>query len=192
MVAYAPYAPFTLKADKSKPARVVQDPEGKLWLEYYDENGEVRRTPIVVTILPTEIRALKDQLDVTDLVAILPVCIVGQEVTVDVDTLGSELGVTGEIDTSSAISPVTALTPTSGKRIDVRGVYLATDSNAGEVWAYFADSGTLIGKIYCAVHTKVTLGLIHLTGDVDEPIKIAWSGLSTGAKIFYTVRYKEV
>jgi len=118
--------------------------------------------------------------------------IVDQEVTLDVDTLSTELTETGEIDTSSATSPVDVLTPTSGKKIDVRSVYIATDSTAGEIVAKFKNSGKLLGKIYCSKFAMVTLAGVRIVGDVDEAITIEWSGLDSGAKIFYVIRYKEV
>jgi len=118
--------------------------------------------------------------------------ITASDVTLDVDILATESCVSGEIDTGTATSPVTVLTPSSGKRIDTRNIYLSTDSTSGEIEARFPTSGILLGKLYCAVHTMVTLHLVRFTGAVDEPIEISWSGLSTGAKIFYVIRYKEV
>ena len=110
----------------------------------------------------------------------------------DVDTLATELSASGEIDTSTETSPVTILTPSSGKRIDTRSVYISTDSTAGEIECWFPTSSILVGKLYCSVHTMVTLSPIRFRGAVDEPLQISWNGLSTGAKIFWCVRYKEV
>jgi len=109
-----------------------------------------------------------------------------------VDTLATELTVTGEIDTGAVSSPQTVLTPSSGKKIDTRSVYLASDSTSGEVEIRFASSGTLLGKIYCSKFALITLDAVHLTGATDEAVEIAWSDLDTGAKIFYSIRYKEV
>jgi len=115
----------------------------------------------------------------------------GQKEVIDVDVLGTELSASGEIDTGAETSPVTVLTPSSGKKLDTRSVYLSTDSNAGEIEAKFATSGTLLGKIYCAVHKTIALSEIRFMGQVNEAIQISWSGLSTGAKIFWCIRYKE-
>jgi len=38
----------------------------------------------------------------------------------------------------------------------------------------------------------VTLSPIRFQGATDEGIQVSWSDLSTGAKIFWCVRYKEV
>ncbi len=123
---------------------------------------------------------------------IRPVWITGQDSEVDVDTMATESSAVGEIDTSSATSPVVVLTPSSGKAIDTRSVYLATDSTGGEVWAEFKNSEKLIGKIYCSRFTMVALGEIRVTGAADEPIQVVWSGTDSGAKVFYAIRYKEV
>ena len=110
----------------------------------------------------------------------------------DVDVLATESSASGEIDTSTASSPVTILTPSSGKRLDTRSVYISTDSTSGEIEVRFPTSGILLGKIYCSVHTMVTLSPIRFQGATDEGIQVSWSDLSTGAKIFWCVRYKEV
>jgi len=118
--------------------------------------------------------------------------IASSDATVNVDTLATEQTKTDEIDTSTATSPVTVLTPSSGKKIDTRSVYLATNSAAGEITAKFQNSEKLLGKIYCSKFAMVRLDAVRVVGDVNEPVIIEWSGLDTGAKIFYVIRYKEV
>ena len=108
----------------------------------------------------------------------------------DADILSTESSAIGEIDTASDTSPQTVLTPTTGYKIDTRSIYLSTDSSAGEITAAFA-GGSLLAKIYCAVHKSVTLQEIRKTGETNEAIQISWSGLSNNAKIFYAIRYKE-
>ena len=112
--------------------------------------------------------------------------------TFNVDILATEESVTGEIDTSVETSPVQVVAPPPGKRIDTRSVYLATNSTSGEVWAYYKNSGKLLGKIYASKFAMIPLDSIRLTGDVNEPIMIAWSGLDAGSKIFWAIRYKVV
>ncbi|MCD6434019.1 MAG: hypothetical protein J7L14_00200 [Candidatus Diapherotrites archaeon] len=118
--------------------------------------------------------------------------IVGQEGAIDVDTLATEISVAGEIDTSSQSSPVTVLTPTQGKKISTRSIYITTNSTSGEIWVKFKNSGQLLAKLYCTRHARVQLNDMHFIGEQDEPIVIEWNGLNTGAKIFYAIRYKEV
>ncbi len=114
------------------------------------------------------------------------------EAVLDVDTLATEQTKTDEIDTSTATSPVTVLTPSDGKKIDTRSVYIATNSAAGEIAAKFQNSGKLLGKIYCSKFAMVRLDSVRIVGDANEPVVVEWSGLDTGAKIFYVIRYKEV
>ncbi len=151
---------------------------GVIISEPIDEYGNIRTRPydpILRKVLYEEIiRALYD---------------IG---AINVDILATETSVADEILTDTTSSPVQVVTPTPGKRIDTRSCYLATNSQNGEVWAYFKDSGKLIGKIYADKFKAIALDSIRLTGDVDEPILIAWSGLDTGAKIFYVIRYKEI
>jgi len=118
--------------------------------------------------------------------------IASSDAIINVDTLATEQTKTDEIDTSTANSPVTVLTPSDGKKIDTRSVYLATNSAAGEITAKFQNSGKLLGKIYCSKFAMVRLDSVRIVGDANEPIVIEWSGLDTGAKIFYVIRYKEV
>jgi len=111
--------------------------------------------------------------------------------TRSVDALATELTVADEIDTSTETSPVTVLTPSSGKKIDTRSVYLASDSTSGKVVASFANSGQVLGVLYCSKFAMVRLDSVKLTGQTDESVQISWTGLDTGAKIFYVIRYKE-
>ena len=122
----------------------------------------------------------------------VPVDIQGAAIVVGVDTLAEEKSVSGEVDTSTATSPVTILTPSAGKKIETRGVYLYTDASAGEATVRFPSSGIIVTKIYASKFARVDLAKIKFTGDVDEALVLEWSGLSTGAKIFYIVVYKEV
>ena len=112
--------------------------------------------------------------------------------TKNVDTLATELTVADEIDTGAVSSPQTVLTPSSGMKIDTRSIYLATDSTSGTVTASFANTGDILGIIYCNKFAMVTLDSIRKKGQTNESIQISWSGTDTGAKIFYVIRYKEV
>jgi len=111
--------------------------------------------------------------------------------TKQVDTLATELTVADEIDTGAVSSPVTVLTPSSGMKIDTRAVYLATDSTSGKVAASYANTGELLGIIYCNKFAMIRLDSVRKVGQTDESIQISWTGTDTGAKIFYVIRYKE-
>ena len=113
------------------------------------------------------------------------------KLTESVDLMASETSVADEIDTSTATAPVTIATPSSGKKIDTRSAYLASDSTSGKVVMRFT-GGEIIGVIYCSKFALVALDSIRKTGAKDEAVVVDWSGLSTGAKIYYSLRYKEV
>jgi len=82
------YSPFSIRADSSKPARIVQDNEGKLWLQYYDLDGQLRQAPLSLIIFPQELGNLKDQIPVQNFFQTLPVSVDSQSITVKVkDTL---------------------------------------------------------------------------------------------------------
>jgi len=122
----------------------------------------------------------------------VPVDIQGQYITLDVDTLATESAVPIEIDTSAESPPYTILTPSPGKKLDTRGVYIFTDSDSGEITIKFANSGKVIAKAYVSKFRATSLPSVRFTGDTNEPLQVEWSGLSTGAKIFVVVRYKEI
>ena len=110
--------------------------------------------------------------------------------SLSVDTLGSEDTVTDEINASAETPPKIILTPPNGKRISTRNVYLGAKSDAGEITVRFKNTGKLIGKVYCDHFKQIRLDSVKIDGEKDEPIEITWSGLSSGAKIFYAIRYK--
>ena len=93
---YVAISPFSLKVDKSKPVTVIQDKEGKLWLEYFDQDNIRRRIPISVVILPQELRDAESQIPLSKLFGRIDVNIEQQtsdalkvyEVQVRKDTLG--------------------------------------------------------------------------------------------------------
>ena len=111
---------------------------------------------------------------------------------INVDTLATESTVAGEIDTSSATAPVVVLTPPSGKRIDTRGVYLIVDSDSGECWVEFKNGGQVVAKTYLSRRKYIDMPKVRFQGDVNDSLQVNWSGLSTGAKIFYVIAYKIV
>jgi len=109
-----------------------------------------------------------------------------------VDVMSSESSVSDEIDTSTESSPITVLTPGKGRLISTRGVYIFSDSSAGDVEAKYSNSGKILAKLYCSKFQGLTLPEVRIDGDVDEGIVITWSDVSVGSKIFYVIRYKEI
>ncbi len=109
-----------------------------------------------------------------------------------VDILASEQSVTAEIDTASESSPYTLLTPSSGKKIATRVAVIQTDSSSGEIAIKYATSSKLIYKIYCSKFYGNPAPNLNVQGDVNEAVVVEWSELSTGAKIFVALTYKEI
>ena len=110
----------------------------------------------------------------------------------DVDILATERTITKEIDTSSETNPYTLLTPSSGKKVTTRAAVIQTDSSSGEIAIKFANSGVIIFKIYCSKFYGNPAMMLNVQGNTNESVVVEWSGLSTGAKIFVALTYKEV
>ena len=110
--------------------------------------------------------------------------------TFNVDIHSTEEGVADEIDTSYTSPPVTIVTPPPHLRIDTRGSYLSTSADNGRVVMRFRDSGKKIAVLYADKFKAITMPQIRVTGDPGEPVIIEWNGLSPGAYIFYSLRYK--
>ena len=130
--------------------------------------------------------------DVQSSYIMVPVDIQGQVSPLEIDELAIETSISREIDTSTETSPITLLTPSSGKKIETRGVYIFSDSDAGEITVEFPDSGIKVMKLYCNKFSAASMPKVKFVGNTDERLQVSWSGLSTGAKIFIVVVYREV
>jgi len=134
------YSPFSIRADSSKPARIVQDPEGKLWLQYYDLDGQLRQAPLSLIIFPQELGNLKDQIPVQDFFQSLRVSIVDKTFNVlegtvkKLDSVSISASGTSEF-TLSGVSKYSAVIAT------VRASYNASATQGVRVrWLYSADN----------------------------------------------------
>ena len=107
--------PFTFKADKTKPARIVQKKDGSLEIWFYDEDGNLRKMPVIVSVLPGE---------VVD--AILN------------NSLTSSL--TGKLLEAQGLAPY----PMTGKGLKLSGAWSVTsDIDAPQgIWIYSKDTAT--------------------------------------------------
>jgi hypothetical protein len=82
----------------------------------------------------------------------------------------------------------TVITPTTGKGIAVKGVYVTTEGTSGYV-------RVLIGSdTVCTLHAKATQGTsyvpMYVAGAVDIPVKIT-STLGEGNNFFVLINYSE-
>jgi len=99
---------------------------------------------------------------------------------------------TGIIDTSTASSPATIITPSPGRKVDIRRAYVSTNSTNGEIYVKFKDTGKIITAIFPTKYGFAIVPAIRIPGNINEPVVVEWTGLDTGAKIVYTINYKEI
>jgi len=111
---------------------------------------------------------------------------------INVDIQATERSKPIYIDTGTATSPATVIVPSPGSAIETRGVYLTSDSSSGTVFARYAITGSIIGVLFCSKFSYQHAERLNVPGDVDEPIIVEWDGLSTHAKIYALITYKEV
>jgi len=97
---------------------------------------------------------------------------------------------TNIIDTATATSPLTIITPPPGRAIDVRRTYLNTNSTGGEIYVRFKNSGKVISALYPAKFGFAIMPAVRVPGPVNDEVIIEWSGLDAGAKIVYLINYK--
>jgi len=122
----------------------------------------------------------------------VPVDIQGQYGTLNVDVMATESSSSAEVTVTASDGSQDILTPSSGKKLDTRGVYLFTDASAGEISVEFSTSGITLAKIYPSKFAASSLPDVRFQGATDEPLTLVWTGLTSGDKIFVVIRYKEV
>jgi len=98
----------------------------------------------------------------------------------------------GEIDTSTATSPVEIITPPSGRVIDVRRAYVSTNSTKGRVYIKFRNSGKIVTVIYASKYGFVEIPAVRIPGDPGDPVVVEWHDLDAGAYVFYSINYRIV
>jgi len=98
----------------------------------------------------------------------------------------------GIIDTAVQSSPVTIITPSAGKRVDVRRAYVSTNSTGGEIYVKFKNTGKVITAVFPSKYGIAVIPAIRIPGEVDEEVIVEWTGLDSGAKIVYAINYKEI
>jgi len=173
------YPPMAYKPDPTRPVRFVETEDGRLLLEFFDVEGRMHRIPVVMAIFPYEFQQLKDSLPIKDFFPLL-----------SVDELTYDSVAIREIDTSTATSPQTVIPAQSGKAIEVRGITILTNSTTGSIALSFPASGIIAAKLYADAAKILNVEHTKVRGSKNEALQISWSGLSSGAKIFYMVRYR--
>jgi len=82
------------------------------------------------------------------------------------------------------------ITPNSGKKVDVCGVFTSSDSAAGEIRLDFATSLIKVWRHYITTFAQASDMDMHIEGAVDEVLTVT---TSQGPKlVFIVVNYREL
>ena len=84
----------------------------------------------------------------------------------------------------------TIVTPTSGKLLAVKGIYINTEGNSGYIRVYFGTSGNTIHTIYAAATPASGYVPIVISGARNEVIKLT-STVGDDNNYFIHINYKE-
>ena len=105
-------------------------------------------------------------------------------------TLANRHGFTKTFTAEYAIDKanLTIITPTSGKALQIKGVYIGTGSTDGKVRLYFATTADSAAIVYGADNTGYIPMFIE--GAVDEPLAMT-STFGAGDPFFVLVNYTE-
>lgn len=85
----------------------------------------------------------------------------------------------------------TLLTPTSGKSLQIKGVYINTEASSGDIRLYFATSANTVIKTYGATGPVTGYVPVFIQGQRNEPLKLT-DTLGADQNYFILVNYKEV
>ena len=83
------------------------------------------------------------------------------------------------------------VTPTTGKRLVIRGIYFSTTSDAGIVEVRFKNTRKIVFSHYIKYDNKYYIDWINLKGDINEPLEVYWDNVTTPSKIVLLVNYIE-
>lgn len=104
-----------------------------------------------------------------------------------VDTESYKNTFTQEYTTAQTATAI--ITPTSGYRLCIRSVHIATDATAGEVQIDFTTSNIKVARQYVAKQARDWYVYGHIDGETDEPLTMT---TTTGTdKVFVMITYIE-
>lgn len=87
-------------------------------------------------------------------------------------------------------SATALITPNTGKRIDVTGVFSNSNSDTGEVKLDFLTSEIIVWRQYIDKNDHLAESDMHIEGQVDEVLTVETSqGVK---KVFIVVKYREI
>lgn len=82
------------------------------------------------------------------------------------------------------------LTPSSGKKIDVTGVFSNSSSDTGEIQLDFLTSEQIVWRQYIDKNDHLAESDMHIEGAVDEVLTVVTT--QGEKKVFIVVKYREV
>ncbi len=112
--------------------------------------------------------------------------------TLDVDVLSTESTASDLLRSVATEGEKIIITPSYGKRISSRSWHIQSTSTSGLIALIFPNTGKYIGVLMCARGFWTGNNRCNVYGDVNEPVKLFWEGLSVNSDIFWQVAYKEI
>ena len=112
--------------------------------------------------------------------------------TITTNDLEIESTFSMEVVVSAASGSQTLLAPSSGKRLETRGIYIFTSANAGIISVEFQTSGQVLAKLYASRYASTTMPRCKFLGNIDESLTLVWDGLTSGDAIFTVIVYREI
>lgn len=100
-----------------------------------------------------------------------------------------EISFTSEFDTNQ--SAATIITPTAGKRLSVKGIYINAEAVSGDIRIYFPTSANTIMKSFAANTPCTGYVPLFVEGQRNEVIKMT-SNLGADQNYFVLINYKEL
>lgn len=81
------------------------------------------------------------------------------------------------------------ITPTPGRKLDIVGLLIATDSITADVSLDFVTSGKKVMRLYSSAFARMINDDMHIEGDVDEVL--TFNSTAGNYKTFIMVNYRE-
>lgn len=167
------------------PRYIIVDENGRLQIVHVDTDGDEKFTDTNPSNTKT---SGLDTFDKTTLNQVLATKNHKSEV-VAIDVDGDSYKTSFSEEYSTAQTGTAIITPTSGYRVCVRNVHVATNGSTGDVKLDFLTSGKKVSRLYVDKRNRDWFSLGCLAGNVDEPLSLT---TTTGTdKVFILINYIE-
>jgi len=95
---------------------------------------------------------------------------------------------TNEFDNNQ--TGATIITPTSGSKVSVKGIYINTEGNSGYIRVYFGTTGSIF-TIYAGATPASGYVPVNIDGEVDEVVSVT-STVGAQNNYYLLVNYREI